>query len=235
MGKKFNALMLAWLAVSLLFWAFYLSIEFSFILIYPHLLLFFVGVPIWIYRQKIRAFLGAWKLGGFKKFLLLGYGMVLLEEVLVALVHSLNEGFTLALFLQRIGQFWAFNLLAFTGLILAWHLLTSRIKFSFNEAFYLVGIFGLFSERVIFLIFSNPAAFAFAAAPMIFVYGLILTPALFSAEKTGIEGKKEIHPLLKYALSLVLPFLLAIIPILILSALRENFPLAFPPPEFIPL
>ena len=43
------------------------------------------------------------------KFALLGYAMVLLKEVFAALVNNLAEGFTLTLYLRRIGQFGALN------------------------------------------------------------------------------------------------------------------------------
>jgi|GEM_PF-6087312 len=113
-----------WLAAALIFWAWYLAaIEFIAQFLYPFLWLGLVGLPVWRWRWPLARRLQGWRLPGFLKFMLLGYMMVLLEEVFAALVNHLAEGFSWPLFLQRIGQFWAFNLLGFTGYFVGWYLL----------------------------------------------------------------------------------------------------------------
>jgi hypothetical protein len=104
-----------WLAAALIFWAWNLAaIELIPQFLYPFLWLGLVGLPVRRWRWPLARRLQGWRLPGFLKFMLLGYMMVLLEEVFAALVNHLAEGFSWPLFLQRIGQFWAFNLLAFT-------------------------------------------------------------------------------------------------------------------------
>jgi len=99
------------------------AIEFIPQFLYPFLWLGLVGLPVWRWRWPLARRLQGWRLPGFLKFMLLGYMMVLLEEVFAALVNHLAEGFSWPLFLQRIGQFWAFNLLGFTGYFVGWYLL----------------------------------------------------------------------------------------------------------------
>src|SRR5262245_36957412 len=94
----------AWLTVALIFWAWYLAaIAFVPQFLYPFLWLGLVGFPIWFWRRPLAVRLRAWRLPGFLKFMILGYAMVLTEEVFAALANHLSEGFSWLLFLQRIG------------------------------------------------------------------------------------------------------------------------------------
>jgi hypothetical protein len=227
-----NKILLTWLVLSLIFWLFYFSvIEVSYNLLY-YFFIIFVGIPVWKYRNKIKDNLFNWKLNKFAKFFILGYGAVLFEEIFAALTNHLSEGFNFELYLQRIGQFWLFNILAFTGFYFAWYFLLRRYKYTHGEVFILSGVFGLFSEGVLFAVFSNPVAVFFMAPMVVVVYGLMITPSLWSI---GLIGKKEISSIIKYPLSLLVIFLFSIIPLLILQALRIRYPWLFPPVEFIPM
>ena len=73
--------------------------------------------------------------------------MVLFEEIYAAFANHLNEGFSLPVFGVRVLQFWAFNIIAFSGLILAFYILFSRIRYSFKEMFFLSGFFRSFFRR----------------------------------------------------------------------------------------
>lgn len=232
-NKNLNHGMLVWLLVCFVFWAWYLVFrEFAYQTFYFYVWLIVFGLPVWFCRRRIRDLLLKWKMKGLTKFLLLGYGMVLLEEIFAALFNHLSEGFSLLLYLQRIGQFWALNILAFTGFVVGWWVLTSRLKYSDSEVFYLAGVFGLYSERVYAHLISNILAVLLFAPLVIFTYGLIITPALLSVEQ---PGTKHMHPALKYPLSLAVVFIISIPPVLLLSILRTHYPWAFPPPEFVPL
>jgi hypothetical protein len=232
-SKTFNRLMLAWLVGCFVFWAWYLAFhEFAYQTLYFYVWLIVFGLPVWFYRRKIRDFLLHLKMKGRAKFLLLGYGMVLLEEIFAALFNHLSEGFHVFLYIQRVGQFWALNIMAFTGFVVGWWVLTSRLKYSDSEVFYLAGIFGLYSERVYAHLATNVLAVLLLAPLVIFTYGLIITPALLSIEQ---PGKRYVHPVLKFPLSLAAIFILSIPPVLLLSILRTHYPWAFPPPEFVPL
>ena len=221
-----------WLVVALIFWAWYLvAIVFTPQFLYPYLWLGLVGLPIWLWRRPLEQRLQAWRFPGFLNFMALGYLMVLIEEIFAALVNHLSEGFFWPLFLQRIGQFWALNLFAFTGFFVGWYLLARFIGYSRVEMFFLGGCFGLFSERVIFVLPAQPLQFVLFAPLIIFTYGLILTPATLSL---GEPRKPRLIWLLRYPLAFLVPFLCSIPPLGALLVLRDNFPDAFPPRKFVP-
>ena len=225
--------MLVWLVICIVFWTWYLAFhEFTYQTLYFYVWLIGFGLPVWFYRRKLRSILQKWQISGRTKFLLLGYGMVLLEEIFAALFNHLSEGFSILLYVQRIGQFWALNILAFTGFVVGWWVLISWLKYSDSEVFYLAGIFGLYSERIYLHLFSNIMAVLLFAPLVIFTYGLIITPALLSVKH---PGKRQMHPVLKYPLSLVMIFIFSIMPVLLLVVLRTHYPWAFPPAEFVPL
>jgi hypothetical protein len=182
-------------------------------------------------REKIQQRLRAWRAPALLKFVLLGYGAVLLEEILAAFTNNLTEGFSLPLYLVRVGQFWAFNVLAFTGFIWGWYWLATRIRYSRRELFYLAGIWGLYAEHIYAYLFTNPIGLAVLALPTILAYGVIITPAMLSVEKTGA---RTLNTPLKYIVTFLVIFVCSIIPTLVLLHLRASFPGAFPPTNFIP-
>ncbi len=226
--------MVGWLLVALAFWAWYLAFH-QFIpqFLYYDLMFGLVGLPLWFNRRRVARALQAWRLHRALKFLLLGYAMVLLEEVFAAFCNNLSEGFTPALFLLRIGQFWALNLFAFTGLIVGWAVLLPLISFSRGEAFWLIGLWGLYAEHTIQLLPGAVLTFLLIAPLNIFVYGLILAPAILSAPDAA-AGKRRLPWLLRYPLALLLPLLCSILPVALLVSLRAHYPQAFPPRKFVP-
>ena len=222
-----------WLAGALLFWAWYLATQpFQAQLLYSYLWLGLVGVPVWLGRKRLERALARWQLPGFPKFLLLGYAMVLAEEILAALVNNLSEGFSPALYLARIGQFWALNLLAFTGLIVGWYVLLRWIGYSRTEMFYLAGCFGLYSEHTIAVLPTSPLAFVLFAPLITFVYGLILTPAMLSVPANQ-RRRGWLSALWRYPLAFALPLLCSLPPLLLLTVLRDHYPNVFPPRKFV--
>ncbi len=228
------AVAVGWLLLALAFWALLLgnqaesgqALDYQFF--YYYLMFGLVGLPLWFARRRVAAALQAWRVAGFAKFLLLGYGMVLLEETFAALVNHLTEGFAPGLLLLRIGQFWALNVLAFTGLIVGGDVLVRLFPFGRREAFFLVGVFGLYAERTLTLLPGNVLAFFLFAPLNLFVYGLILSPALLSVPAPSVPARRWSW-LVRYPVALALPLLLSIPPVLLLTALRARFPEAFPP------
>jgi hypothetical protein len=231
-----RGVMVGWLVVALAFWGWYLAFH-QFIpqFLYYDLIFGLVGLPLWLNRRRAAQALQAWRLNPTVKFLLLGYGMVLLEEVFAAFANHLSEGFSLPLLILRIGQFWALNVLAFTGLIVGWALLMARIGFSHAEAFWLIGLWGLYAEHTIALLPGNPLAFLLIAPLNIFVYGLILAPAVLSRpQKSGaVAPTRRLPWIARYPLALLLPFICSILPVALLVALRTHVPGVFPPRKFI--
>jgi hypothetical protein len=205
----------------------------NFFLIYYHIILICIGIPMWFYRHQLSRHLHQWSWPPFIKFSILGYGMVLLEEIVAAFANHLSEGFSPSLFLLRIGQFWAFNVLAFTGLILGWYWLLQRVPYSLQEYFILAGIFGLYSEKTYLFLVSNPIAFVLTAPLNIAVYGIILSPARLSISDIDKPRRRFSGPW-RYPLAFFIPFIASILPVLILMILRSHIPELFPPTKFIP-
>jgi hypothetical protein len=221
-----------WLIVALIFWGWYLAVV-AFVpqFLYSYLWLGLVGLPVWRWRRTLARLLQSWRFPGFLRFMALGYLMVLIEEIFAALVNHLSEGFSWPLFLQRIGQFWALNLFTFTGFFVGWYLLARFIGYSRVETFFLGGCFGLYSERVIFLLPGQPLQFILFAPLIIFTYGLILTPAMLSLNNLR---KPLLLWLLRYPLAFLIPFLCSLPPVVLLQSLRASFPDWFPPRKFVP-
>ena len=231
MGKK---LMTSWLILGLIFVVVYnLFIKFEYTMIYFMVVIGIFGLPLHIFKLPLTIRLQNWSAPAILKFLALGYGAVLTEEIFAALTNHLSEGFNTALYFQRILQFWAFNIFAFSGLIFGWYVLTKKIQYSKTEIFFLTGLFGLWTERIFPVALTNPVAFFFWAPLVIFVYGIIITPAMFSLKPQPTT--KTIHPILKYILAYAVILLFSLLPVMFLWFLRLRYPWAFPPAEFIPL
>ena len=231
--NKFQNIMVIWLIVGLAFWAYYaIVIEFQFTLLYFFILSIGFGVPTYVFKERITKVLRSIPINPGLRFILLGYAAVILEEIFAALSNHLSEGFQINLYLERVLQFWAFNILAFTGFIVGWYFLIRWFKYSNTEIFFIAGAWGLWAEGIIFLITSNPIGLFFMAPIMIFVYGLIITPAMLSVEKTG---KRKLNLIVKVILTYAVCFIFSIIPLIILNILRSFYPWLFPPPNFIPL
>ncbi len=221
---------IVWLIISTIFLSWYfMAREQSFVPLYYVLWIGFIGTPLWVYRKGISAQLTRLIPHAATRFLALAYGAVALEETIAAFVHALTEGPTLGLLATRITQFWSFNLIAFSGLILAWLALSRRFRYSPREAFYLVGLWGLYAEGIIWKIWSDASSFLFFALPTVFTYGIIMAPSIMTAP----TGKKTATKPIRYALALTIPFLCSIPFVLILGYLRARFPDAFPPCAFI--
>ncbi len=146
----FQKIMLIWLIISSVFWVIYISFfEFIYGMIYYFFIITIVLIPILVFKDLIINKLQNLYYNDFIKFMSIGYIVVLFEEFFAASLNHLSEGFSLILWIQRIGQFWLFNLFAFTGFYLAWYFLLKRYKYTYIEIFFLAEVWGLFSERVI--------------------------------------------------------------------------------------
>ena len=236
--KKIDLVLVVWCVVSVIFWGGYWLVSGQFIpfVVYFPLWLGIVGSLTWRYRADIESRLQRWRANRFAKFVVLGFAMVFFEEIFAALANHLREEFSPAVYLARIGQFWALNFFTFAGFIVGWFLLSKYIRFTRREVFYLAGIWGLFAEKIIFALVTNPAFFVFTAVPIVFTYGLIIAPAMLSQwSEINDTYRRRLHPAVKYPLVYALIFVCSLLPILILMTLREQWPFLFPPPEMVPL
>ena len=227
-------LLFVWLALAFVALGGYLlAVEWTWPAVYYFIwLLGFGGLFLW-QKERLTAALRAWRAPRGVKFILLGYGMVLLEETLAALCNHLSEGFSLPLYFVRVGQFWAFNLLAFSGLIWGWYILATRWRYTYPEAVFWVGLYGFIAEHGLGYLVSNPILAAALFPLNFFTYGLILSPALLSLEAAQ-RARGDLHPLWRGVLGLGLPLLLAVPFVASLGMLRTAHPHWFPPQAFLP-
>lgn len=232
MNRIFKSFLLGWIILSVAFWIYYsIYIEFVVQIMYYFIWLGIIGSLVFIFRDKLRDFVQR-KKGGFFLFLGIGYFMVLLEELFAAFLNHLTEGFSFPLFFERVGQFWVFNVFAFTGLFVGLYLLTRKIEYSFLELFFLSGAIGIFSEGIYLIVFSNPLEFFFSAPLIVLTYGLIVTPALWSLSPIY---QKRFSSLTRYILGIVVLFVGVVVSGIVVDALRRAWPWIFPPEKFIPL
>jgi hypothetical protein len=233
--RYFDACLVVWAIVSVVFWCWYSFATGTinpFAIYYP-VWLGVVGTLVWRHRRRIERRLREWAAPPLAKFLVLGFGAVLTEEIIAALANHVPEGFSPVVFAVRVVQFWDLNIFTFFGFIVGWYGLTTCLAFTKREVFYLAGIWGLFAEKVIFAILSNPAFFVFDFSPDILTYGLIISPALLSQEPR--TGRRRLHPIVKYPLTYAVIFLCSVPAIGVLQLLRQSFSGLFPPASMVPL
>ena len=189
--------------------------------------------------------LGVWQLGGSRwqrvqaalqqiplptalKVVILGYGAVIAEETLVGTLYALNEGFTFAVWRERVGQFVAFNLLAFTGAIAGLGIAYSAWPGLRPLHVWIAGLWGLFAEGTIMAALGNPVAAALVAPPNIAVYAIILAPLMLS-----LPDAKAPLRLWHIPATWALMFVLSLGPVAALQSLRAAHPEAFPRCDYI--
>ena len=216
-----SILLLNWYAYAIK--SYYLALYYIWIVIF--------GILFLKYRERIVTTLRHWDVRPSVKFISVGYAMVLIEEIMVALLHSLTEGFSLQGFGLLIFQFWAFNIFAFTGFIVGWYFLVRRFHYSTIDLFILIGIWGLISERTLTFLGTDTIASLLLILPTMTTYNFIIAPSIASMSQMG---ERIISPWKKYPFTILLLFIFSILPVLLLTPLHTKFPGAFPPCEYIP-
>jgi hypothetical protein len=202
----------------------------SFMPLYYVLWLGIIGTYFWRNRVRIEEKLVSWNAGSFRKFVSLGIGMILLEEIFAGFSMHLASAKSVSALLIGILQFWAFNLLALPGFIVGWYFLLRRFAYSKREIFILVGIFGLFSEKIYKFVLTSPVMAVLLILPTMFTYMLIITPSVLSFR--GGAAKALPGPV-RYALGFFVPLIFSIPFVLLLSYLRAQYPFLFPPAGFV--
>ena len=230
--KLREKIVILWILVAFIFWiAYSLVVSVFYPIFYFFTWIFFFGIPVLKYKNRISTILQNWRLNSFIKFLVLGYGTVMAKDVVKAFFIVLSEGFKINLFFTRVTQLWALNTMALTGFIVGWYFLITRIFFSDYEIFYVAGAYGLFSEDIIYSLIINPIGFLFLAPLEICVYGLIITPAVLSIKN---RGNRTIISLLKYIVAIFIIIAFSFIPVSIVTIVKIYFPELIPPNLFGP-
>ena len=231
---RLDRIMVAWAAIGTVFWvAFAIGTRqvIPFAIYYP-LWLGVAGVVGWRRRAALAARIRAMRLTGAARFIVLGYAAVLSEEVLAGLANHLPEGFSPVLLPVRVLQFQALNLFAFFGFVVGWYLLTRYVVFTRREVFYLAGVWGLYAEKIIFALPTQPAFVFLTAGPTILTYALIIAPALIGQDMG--RARIRLHPLLRYPLAYLVLQVLSLPAVLAVLGLRAQLPWLFPPPGMVP-
>ena len=192
------------------------------------------GGLVWRYWLPLKRVIDVWSLAPILKYVLIVYGMVSAEEVLASLLNHLSEGFYFPLYIKRIGQFWALNLLAFSGVAWGSYLVFSRVYFSRIEMFCVLGMFGQISEHLIYRLLFVPGEklAAFVLLPLNFwVYGAIFLPAFFVIE--GLP-RKVMRAYWRYPLVFMVIVACGMPFIGFLDWSRALVPSLYPPRNFVP-
>jgi hypothetical protein len=201
----------------------------SFLALYYVLWLGGVGTYVWRNRDRLEARLTKWNIGSFKKFLLLGLLMILIEETFAGFSTHLATAHSVSDIYIGILQFWAFNFLTLPGFIIGWYLLLCRFTYSRKEVLVLVGILGLFAEKTYIFIFAVPIMGILLILPTMFTYALIIAPSILSFR----GGGRTLPTYLRYMLGVIVPIIVSIPLVLILMYLKLHYPGAFPPAGFV--
>jgi len=166
------------------------------------------------------------------RVVLLGFLAVIAEETLVALLYSIEEGFSVSLWMVRAGQFIFFNVFAFAGLVLGFYPVVRFGRLSLRAMFLMIGIWGLFSEGIIPMFGSNPIAAVILFLPTMLVYFTIFLPAYLSMPDYGTH-RRFVPTLLSILAGWLLCVLLSIPFLTVLGNLRTSSPDIFPNCEYI--
>ncbi len=191
------------------------------------------GGVIYKYHIQIKNKLTKWNFPTIFKYVIIIYSMVLTEEILASTLNHLSEGWDSTIYIARIGQFWALNILAFSGMIWGSYLVLSKIQFTRIEMFCVFGIFGQISEHLIYRLIFIPdeRIAAFVLIPLNFVvYGIIFLPAIFLIED---NKRKNMPSFLRYPLVFFVIFVISIPFITLLEQSRIAYPDLFPPRHMV--
>ena len=178
--------------------------------------------------QGVAQRLQGWTWPTWLKVGLLGYGAVIAEETLVGTLFALNEGFTLASWVERVGQFVAFNVLAFSGAIWGLGLCYTLFPGLRRWHFWQAGLWGIFAESSYLWYVSNPIAGALITPPNVSVYAIILAPLMLCLPARAGRPRWWQMPV-----TWAIMFALSMAPVLLLNHLRSTYPTAFPICDYI--
>lgn len=162
---------------------------------------------LWKKRGVFESQLQKSPLGTGVTFIGLGLLMIFIEETFTGIFVNIllvSDFFSLV---QSIPQYYANNFLLLPGFIVAWYVLLRRYAYTRTEVFVLVGIFGLFAERIYLHVVTIPIMGIPLILPTMFTYMGIIAPSLLSLKVTGLRR----HPmLLRYTIGILFPVLVSI-------------------------
>ena len=193
-----------------------------------------LGALAWSRREafaaRLNGALGALPLG--LRMVAAGYLAVIFEETLAGLLHAITEGGGPLRMLQAAGQFIAFNLFAFTGIILSLTFWRRKLGFGRWDLFLAAGAWGLFAEGSLWALIGNPVAGALLILPNMAVYAVILWPLTLICPPEA-QGTTNRPLALRLVLIWLTAFALSLPPIVAVSWLRATHGDWFPACAYI--
>ena len=173
---------------------------------------------LWKNRERLGLWLKSRPLPEFPLFVGLGLMMILVEETIAGIaVHLLN--------VESIGQLFAVvppyyfnNLLLLPGFIVGWYILLKLYAYSRTEVFALVGLFGLFSEKIYVHVLAIPILGVALLLPTMFTYMAIIMPSILSLRS---QGTRQLNRLLRYLLGFFFPIIVSM-PFIFVHTLLTN-------------
>lgn len=142
--------------------------------------------------------------GNFATFVSLGLVMILIEETFASIAANLVLVDKVQELLASIHQYYANNFLLLPGFIVAWYFLATRIRYTQKELFVLVGLFGIFYEKIYIHILTIPILGIPLILPTMFTYIGIIIPSVLSLQKMG---ERQLPNYLRYSLGILMPII----------------------------
>jgi hypothetical protein len=125
------------------------------------------------------------------RFVLIGMGMILIEETLVGILTPLAEGQGLAAIPRRVLQQQIFNLLALGPILVLWAFLLWRYAFSVLTVMFLSGIFGAVMYEGALDLFADTLVGLWALPLLITAHALIYYLPYLSAEPIVARSRRH--------------------------------------------
>ena len=162
---------------------------------------------VWFQRDTVGPWLKRRRLPEFLLFVGLGLLMIILEETLAGMLVHLLSAPSAADLLAAIPQYYFNNLFLLPGFIIAWYLLLKQCDYPQTEVFALVGLFGLFSEKIYLHVLTFPILGMALILPTMFTYMGIILPSILSLRS---HGTRRWHWSIRYSMGFLFPILVSI-------------------------
>ena len=162
---------------------------------------------VWARRDTVGPWLRSRPLPEFPLFVGLGLLMIILEETLAGILVHLLSAPSAAELLGAVPQYYFNNLFLLPGFIIAWYLLLKLCDYSRTEVFVLVGLFGLFAEKIHLHVLAFPILGIALILPTMFTYMGIILPSLLSLRS---HGTRRWHWSIRYSVGFLFPILVSI-------------------------
>jgi hypothetical protein len=144
--------------------------------------------------------------------------LILVEETIAGVVVNISLVENIDELGALVFQYYANNVFLLPGFIIGWYLLLRRYTYSLKEVFVLVGLFGLFAEKIYIHLMTIPVIGIPLILPTMFTYMAIIAPSLLSLP---VFSTRKLPWVFRYVLGLIIPLAISIPFVLIHTKLSE--------------